>query len=338
MAQQRGRKKIVYIDQNWLSDITKAHLDGYARVDKGYFTELFKVMQEAIAEDKIVFPTSPLHESESNFSSRLSAELKSMDNGLSRGLSFNYSHEICDRQLLEAASKFVGVDTPEEPWWKTPFNRDPDLPENTFPRAQNMLEVFLHIQEYVNEQRRIRNEVAAPMYNQYKETRTEYNLSYHDEVKFGRIQLFHEHYFAFDKAESVLEQEIGNWRPIHSTVAHERQQRLVELAKVCDRGKGIAQFMSSTEIANTPFLSIRSKLMAADIAYNRNRKPEVSLLDDFNMAATVVPYVDVFATENYVAELLRTTGVAKDYGCSVYTMRQKDQFLNFCRECGKGES
>ena len=328
MTQQHRRKNIVYLDQNWLSDMTKAHLDGDTRVDKGYFTELFKVIQKAIIADKVVCPTSPIHESESNFSSRLSADLRSVDNGLSRGLSFNYSHEICDRQLLEAASKFAGVDTLEEAWWQVPFNRDPDLLDSTFSRDTSTLEAFLTVQPHVNEKRRVRNEVAAPMYEQYKETRVERGLSYGDEVEYNRIQLFREHFYIFDNAELILKQVSTLWEPMVSTIHNERLQRLAELAKICDLGNGIAQFMSSREIANTPFLSIRAKLMAADIVYHPVRKPEASLLDDFDMAAMIVPYVDVFATENYLAELLRTTGVASDYVCNVYRMRQKDNLLN----------
>ncbi len=322
MARRRRRKKIVYLDQNWLSDITKAHLDRNLRVDKGYFTDLFKVMQRTIVEGNFVCPTSPLHESESNFSSRLSADFRSMDNGLSKGLSFNYAHEICDRQLLEAASNFAGVDIPDEPWWQIPFSRAPDLLDSTIARATSALDMFLTVQPLVNEHWRVRNEVTTPMYRQYKETRTEHKLSYGDEVAFSRIQLFREHFHVFDNAESILKKASTLWEPMVATLHSERHLRLIELAKICELGEGIAQFMSSKEMANTPFLSIRSKLMAADIVYRSLRIPEPSLLDDFNMAATVVPYADVFATENYLADLLRKTGIARDYGCNVYTMRK----------------
>ena len=330
LAQQLGQKKIVYLDQNWLSDMAKAHLDNNRRVDKLYFTELFKDIQRAISQDKIVCPSSPLHESESNLSSQWNVDIRSMDNAISRGLSFKPSEEICYGQLLEAASKFAGAESSVKPWWRIPFNRDPDLlnrdpdlPDSTFPRAESALEVFLTVQKLVDEDRRIRNEVAAPMYKQYKEVRAEQNPSYRDEVEFSRIQLFHEHFFVFDNAESVLKQACPDWDIVHSSVFQERRLRLAELEQICNRAGGIAPFLSSRDFKNTPYLSIRSKLMAADSIHHRIRKPEKSLLDDFDMAATVVPYVDVFATENYLAELLRKTGVAKDYGCNVYTMRQK---------------
>ena len=35
MLLKHGMKKIVYLDQNWLSDLTKAHLAEDTRVDKG---------------------------------------------------------------------------------------------------------------------------------------------------------------------------------------------------------------------------------------------------------------------------------------------------------------
>ena len=329
MAYRRGQKKVVYLDQNWLSDMAKAHLDDDSRVYKPYFTELFINIQGAILEDKIVCPTSPLHDSESNLSSRLNVDVRSMDNALSRRLSFNPSEEICHRQLLGAASKFAGIESPSEPRWQTPFNRDPDLPDGTFPRDEGALEVFLTVQKLVNEDRRIRNEVTAPMYKQYKDGRVEHNLSYRYEVEFSRIQLFHEQYFVFDNAEAVLKQAFPDWDIVHSSVFQERRLRLAELGQICDMAGGIRHFLSSSCFQDTPFLSIRARLMAADIVHYATRKPESSLLADFDMAATVIPYVDVFATENYLAELLRQTGVAGEYGCNVYTMRQKDMLLDY---------
>ena len=69
-------------------------LDGSPRVDKVYFMELHKVIQRAVATDKIVCPTSLLHQVESNFDSRRNADFRSVDNAVSRGLSFNSSDQI----------------------------------------------------------------------------------------------------------------------------------------------------------------------------------------------------------------------------------------------------
>ena len=323
-----GRKKIIYLDQNWLSDMAKAQRNEDVRVDKPYFTELFKAIRQAITDDKIVCPTSPLHTSESNLSSKLNVDIRSTDNAISRGLSFNPIEEVCHQQLLDAASKFGGTKPSSEPWWRTPFNRDPAFPDSMVPRTEDSLEVFLTVPNLVDEDQRVRNEVIAPMYGQYKGRWAKFNVPYHAAVEFLRIQLFREHYCIFDNAEPVLRQSFPDWDIIHSSVFRERQQQLAELSQICNNGERIVSFLSSDCFKDAPYLSIHAKLMAADIVYHGNRKPEGSLMDDFDMAATVVPYVNVFATENYLAELLRKTGVARDYGCTVYTMRQKDKFLD----------
>ena len=91
-------------------------------------------------------------------------------------------------------------------------------------------------------------------------------------------------------------------------------------------------FFVSPRFSNTPFLSIRSKLMAADIAHYPYLKPEPSLQDDFSIVATVLPYVDVFATDNYIAELIKQTRVGIEYDCRVFTMRQQGDMLEYLAE------
>ena len=45
-------------------------------------------------------------------------------------------------------------------------------------------------------------------------------------------------------------------------------------------------------------------------------------------AAFVLPHADMLATENYMAELIRQTGLDKEYDCRVYRMKQKEDLLN----------
>ena len=59
-----------------------------------------------------------------------------------------------------------------------------------------------------------------------------------------------------------------------------------------------------------------------------NREPEPSQIADFHIVALVIPYADMFGTENYMAELVRQTGLDKEYDCSVYRMKQKEDFLD----------
>lgn len=198
--------------------------------------------------------------------SKRSADFRSVDNAVSRGLSINPSDQISHNQLLEAASRFARVESSDKPWWWIPFNR---------------------------------------------------------------FQLFREGYFGMTEAISLAGEVPAGFDVIYQTAAWQQYNRIMEIRQICDKGAGLAAFVSSNEFIEAQYLSVRAKLMAADIVYNAHRSPETSLLSDFDIAATVIPYVDVFATENYLAELLRITRVASDYGCEVYTMRQRDEFLAY---------
>ena len=93
-------------------------------------------------------------------------------------------------------------------------------------------------------------------------------------------------------------------------------------------------FLDSPQFANSPFYSIYAKLRAADIVRFPDKEPEPSLLDDFQIIATVLPYTNVFATENYMAELIRQTRIDEEYGCRVFTMREKQEFLEYLVNIG----
>ncbi len=326
--QRHGNTPVVYLDQNWLSEITKAHLGLETSLDRCYLLELSRVIQQGVAQDRFVCPTSSFHEAESTLSFRLQADLRSVDNTLSRGLSFNSHVNISHEQLLQAASSFAHVDVSSEHWWRVPFNRDPDTPDSKLPRPADGIEVFLTIDEMVNEDRRVRNQVSAPLYQNYKEHRKEINLSYQDETNFSRLQLLRESYEALGEAISLLGETPSGWEAFHWMTALQQQQRLEEIKQICDRGDGFESFLSSKEFYDTPFLSVRPKLMAADIVHERQRIPERSLLEDFDIVATILPYSDVFATEKYIAELIKKTKVGDGYGCRAFTMPQKDELLN----------
>lgn len=326
--QLRGNKPVVYLDQNWLSEITKAHLGERKNANRSYYLKLSDVLRHGVARNKFVCPTSDFHDSESSLSSQLNTSLRSVDNTLSRGLSFNSHINVSHRQLLQAASVFADVKLSCEPWWHIPFNRNPDIPDNMLPPPTSGIEVFVTSVEMINEQRRVRNEVSAPIYRDYKESRTKARTTYSQEVDFSNLQLFREGYLNLIEAIPLLGAIPPGWEVFHQLTALEQQKRLMVIERICGEGQGIGAFLSSDQFSDAPFLSIRARMMAADIVYEPRRKPESSLLDDFDIVATILPYSNVFATENYIAELIKKIKVGNEYGCRVFTMRQKQDFLD----------
>ena len=326
---RQGSKPIVYLDHNWLSEITKAHIDDKRSVDRMYFRELANVLQESVASDRFAVPMSEFHESEGSLSSELDASLQSVTNILGHGLAFNAYSDISHEQLKEAAMSFAGLDVPHRSWWTIPFNRDPDTPATDSHFVAPPFEVYLRLDALIEEQRRLRNQVGALQYRKYKEGRRRLQNSYEDEIRFQRLQLLWEGYRGVSVAIQEPNVIAPGWEAINELVASQYEERWSEIARMLNQGRGPQLFLSSTEFLSVPFLDIRATLMGADIVRFANRSSEPSFQDDMSIVAMILPYADVFATENYIAELIRQTKLGKNYSCQVFTMRQRNEFLRY---------
>ncbi len=325
---RQGSKPIVYLDHNWLSEITKAHIDGKRSDDRMYFLELAKVLQEGVNSGRFAVPMSRFHEDEGSLSSELNESLQSVANGLGHGLIFNRYSDISHEQLKEAAMSFAGLDIQDRPWCVVPFNRDPDTPAIYSAFATSQVEVYLKLNALIEERRRLRN-VSAFQYREFKEGRKRSQNSYQDEIKYLRLLLFWEGYRGVSAVVQDPNVTAPGWEAINQLVASQYEQRWSEIVRILNQGRGPLPFLLSTEFRSVPFLNIRATLMAADIVHYANRSPEASFQADLSIVATILPYSDVFATENYVAELIRQTKLGKDYPCQVFTMRQKPEFLGY---------
>ena len=326
--QRPSQKSTLYLDQNWISNITKAYAGIGKSNERSYFYELSIAIRRGVAENRLGCPTSGFHRSEAFPSSKNRQALWYIAEWLSNGLSFRSFSEITYDQLLFTALEFAGMRLPEIPWWQVPFNKDPylsmSLPgDSPWPES---------IRDMVGERdRKVRDSVIGPAYRRYKESRKSQRLTYEEELEFGMRQLFKEGYTM--QWEAVLEASAvtPEWEGVYQDAMWRSAIHYRALEQICEHQGGIQHFLISPQFAKTPSLSVRAKLMAADIVRYPNRTPEASLSDDFSIVSTVVPYVDILATENYVAELLKQTRVAQEYGCRVFTMRQKDELLDLLK-------
>ena len=123
-------------------------------------------------------------------------------------------------------------------------------------------------------------------------------------------------------AESTLQ-------PLYRQVSLELVERCKELINICDQDGGLGKFLNSPQFSKSPFISIYARLRAADIVRFPEQTPKPSQLDDYQIISTVLPYTNVFATENYMAQLIKQTRIDKEYDCRVFTMREKQEFLEY---------
>ena len=330
--QRRGEKPIVYLDQNWISEISKSRISGREDQDKPYFNKLFTTLNRGVTEGKFVCPTSQFHFSESAFIPKLRKPIGDVASKLSRGLSFKLSSEINHDQLLLAALELAELDAPSVDWWDIPFNRDPDgpLPGTT---VGDMGESVLS-DEITRDWKRLRDGPQTSDYRTHKKVRASVGLSYEGEVAYGLSQLFMELYFG--PLIAVAYRNI--WQPSSNDEAFMMQleyhsnavmsiNKYVELDRIFSQGGGVAKFLTSSQFESAPFISILANLRAADIVNYPNTVPKPSLHNDFTMAATILPYTDIFATDKHLAGLIKQKRLDTEYNCRVYRMNQEEDLL-----------
>ena len=325
--QRRGDKPVVYLDQNWISNITKASIDDWNGPDKAYFGRLSTAIQEGVDGNRFACPTSGFHETEASYGSKVKDSLWFVAKELSRGLHFNSPIQISHHQLLEAATKFAGHRPPDLPWWTIPFNRDPDADVDPLPREP--IQVHVSVDELATEGKRLRDGIQIAQYREFKRERNRHGLSYESEVKLGMMQLFVEGHVGPLIAVNLPSVAESPLLPFFTQGVIDSLEHAMELIEICESGGGLGQFLGSTHFSKSPFLSIYAKLRAADIVRFPYRNPEPSILEDFHIIATVLPYASALATENYMAELLRQTRIDEDYGCRVFRMSKKEEFLRY---------
>ena len=324
---RQGSKPVVYLDQNWISNITKAHEESDMFSEKDYYMSLFSAIQEGVTRNRFVCPTSSFHESEAAYGSRVKGSLWYVARLLSRKLSFNSSIEINHQQLIEAASEFAKQDLPDTCWWTIPFNRDPDTKMEAPPEIS--VEVHLSMDELHTDGKRLRDGIQTTLYQEFKKGRQQHNLSYEAEVEFGMKQLFVEGYAGPLVAIGLPSVAESTLQPLYRQVSLELVERCKELINICDQDGGLGKFLNSPQFSRSPFISIYARLRAADIVRFPEQTPKPSQLDDYQIIATVLPYTNVFATENYMAQLIKQTRIDKEYDCRVFTMREKQEFLEY---------
>lgn len=120
---------IVYLDQNYLSNMAKARL-GFPmnKLDAEFWQSLLADLEAAVSADNIACPESQFQRKEARLDSRVGQAVGRIINELSWGLGFNPWQVILRLQIEDAAFRFLGKTPPRIQKWSVPFNSDPRAP------------------------------------------------------------------------------------------------------------------------------------------------------------------------------------------------------------------
>ena len=289
---KRTKKLLVYLDQNFLSEMSKADVNEKVRPE---FKEIYELLHQGFIEEKLVVPSSLLHEIESSLATHLKQRINSYQHYLGQ-VRLRRPDEIENIQVDATLCRYRGRESKDILDPKTAFLDDPDQRVKQFG-----ISVDAHWETYNFRQGR---HATAKELESLRQRCLKSKTSYDQQVKVER--------------ETQKREVIG---------FYERHSR--QLSE--EKRKELTAFTASAEFADIPLLRIEAHLYATILTRMATREIKPSDTTDIEVLSAYLPYMDVVCTDAFMAEQLR--GFAKEYGVTLFhgkttSLREMKAFLD----------
>jgi len=286
-----SKKLIVYLDQNFISEMAKADINLQVKPE---FKKIYELLHKGFIDEKLVVPISWSHRVETSLVPRLKKRIIQYLKYLGQ-VSINPSFVIEPFQVQRAARNFLGENI-DVIYLGNAFSDAPDKrikyydidfdshPENFFNmndriiEAQNIDNVRLNLQNQdLNFDNQYLNELEAERFA-YLSSKLE-NISY----------LFR------DKPDKIHE------------------------------------FIYSDRFAQIPIINTRCRLWSKILINHKTRKIRSGDSTDVDILSSYLPYVDIIATDFFMADQLRSLGLDKEYNTIIFDPKKEglEKFENF---------
>lgn len=308
-----GSHTIVYLDQNYLSNMAKARCGFIKDGDQAKFWHsLFDDLKEAVLADKIACPELEFHRTEAGYARKLEIPIIETIDELSWGLQFRSWRCILESQIEDAARKFLSKQLKEREPWAIAFESDPQAPVES--RMQDILgtrgRIRVHIplpDEVVEQDCQRKLEFAHEAQRLLKE--------YSDSpLGWSELVLQSKRSFMDGFLGKTARQSIAQQAQEASSLSQQRAlDRCNELVKLFNRLREIGintdsskvmDFMESEELLNIPFVDVNASIWAAIARTYQGGKLSKGDFYDVPILASALPYCDVVTTDKFMKEII----------------------------------
>lgn len=300
-------KTILYLDQNYVSHLTKARLGVKVNL-AAYYENLYDALREAVQVNAIVCPASQFHYSESELDTRLAPEIYRTLEELYCGVEFRSFPEVVQAQGAAALRDFLALGQPPQPVWREAFTRDPHsrFEGRTKPIDRGGWRALTDISPHAKAFHQRRGGSVGSLEAQKR---------------------FEAREFVFNAYLVPYLNLAGGANGVFTSASLDLLGHLLgvyrELLGRAATNEELIAFLRSKQMLGAPFIDICSCLRAA-MALDRERRLRGSDLNDVLIAATVLPYCDVFATDGHMKQLILALKLDKRYGVRVFGSRKAD--------------
>jgi hypothetical protein len=260
---KRTSKLLVYLDQNFLSDIAKADTSTKVRPE---FAKIYELLRRGVNDEKLVVPGSVLHDIESSLATHLKDRIVSCQHRLGKVRLYR-PDEIRDKQIAAALGSFMGQPAEDPLRPRAAFIDDPDQRV-----ARYGISVDSHLE--TRNFRQSRHTTAADL-DALRHRLLQAGVTYEQQLKTEQKA----------QREWFLETYLSVCGPIS-------EGKLAEFVA----------FAESSAFAAIPLLRIEAHLYASILTRKRDRRIKPSDTTDIDALSAYAPYMDVVCTDAFMAD------------------------------------
>jgi hypothetical protein len=280
----RPRKLLVYLDQNFISEMAKTNHEK-VRPD---FGELYSVLHEGFWNEQLVVLRSRFHDVETSLAGLLKDPIRRRRSTLGH-VDTAREWDIRYSQIVASLYKFVGrSDGTPMICYDDAFEEDPDDRVGHFDIDVDM--DWMHADAKEQRQRH-----AAEL-DRVRERIREHSISYERQFQ-----------IEMDAERQAALRHYGGRNHASSAGVSNEQYR---------------QFVMSNAFAEVPIIWLGVALLTRVMTAHSTRKIKPGDVTDIDAMATYLPYCDVYGADRFMAEVARSLGVPGRYGCHLFDSGQ----------------
>jgi len=302
-------KTIIYLDQSYLINLTKARLGRLPDDNDHGYVELRNLLTTAVQLNRVICPFSSFAKTESEMAPYdVEREVYETLNPLYCGVSFRSFPDVLCSQVRHALAEFLGESVNDE-GWRTAFSADPHRQMRSWdpiPLGGGNFSAWTRDVKGYHERRgddppigdfeaQKRFEAVEMIKQLYILPTLAFATGSSDIFWFSALDFRADLLAAFEEHQGTSPDELEELR-----------------------------FLRSLNMLAVPLIDIHSSIRAGMLIYSKDRKVLGSDLQDVLALSTVLPYCDVVTTDRYMKYIITKVGLPAQYGVKVFSAAKED--------------
>lgn len=278
-----SKKLIVYLDQNFISEMAKTDIK---ETVNSQFKSVYELLHRGFLDEKIVVPRSFFHNIETSLVPRLKERITTYQGYLGQ-IDLNPKEDIYAFQVGQATKEFSGesIDSIDH---HVVYHEDPD-------RRTRMLgvNIDMHLERSDYKSERL---ITAQHLDQLRKKIISENIGYNEQLK---------------KEFNAQSEYFLKYKPHTAKYYFNRDL------------KKIIKFANSRYFRRIPMVDIYSRMWTKLLNDFPNRTIKNSDATDVEIISTYLPYVDLLATDSFMTNLVKELRLDKKYQTIIFSSKKE---------------